>query len=165
MASRRKARELALQMLYQWEVGGHRPAEVLSTFLSGHTLDPEVEGFARSLFEGTVAEVASLDARVRKQSENWRVERMAAVDRNVLRLALFELLHFETPPAVVINEALEIVRRFSGEESVEFVNGVLDGIRKSLPANGPRPAGRAAADGRTSAPRRGASRSKDDCEK
>jgi transcription antitermination protein NusB len=135
MASRRKARELALQMLFQWEVGGHKPEDVVSTFLPGQKLDPEIERFARSLFAGTVGEVSSLDDKVREQSKHWRVERMAVVDRNVLRLALFELLHLpETPPAVVINEALEIVRRFSGEEGVVFVNGVLDGIRKSLPA-------------------------------
>jgi N utilization substance protein B len=77
---------------------------------------------------------------VSEQAEHWRLERMAAVDRNLLRVALYELLHHqETPPAVVINEALEIARRFSGRDSVEFVNGVLDGIRKTLPAPNPTP--------------------------
>jgi len=93
-----------------------------------------VESFARVLFEGAVEEVGALDRRVREHTEHWRLERMAAVDRNLLRVALYELLHHpETPPAVVINEALEIARRFSGKDSVEFINGVLDAIRKSLP--------------------------------
>lgn len=159
MASRRKARELALQMLYQWEVGGHAPEHVVATFLSGRKLDDEVESFARALFEGSVSEAAELDRALAEHSQNWRLERMAAVDRNVLRLALFELRHHpQTPPAVVINEALEIARRFSGAEAVEFVNGVLEGVRKSLPAS-PAPPKPAAAR-KTAARRRSASRSK-----
>ncbi|HMD95725.1 MAG TPA: transcription antitermination factor NusB [Terriglobia bacterium] len=133
MASRRKSRELALQMLFQCELGKHTPEHVLSTFLRAQKADPEVLSFARELFEGTLADIPSLDRLIGDQAANWRLERMAAVDRNLLRLALYELLHHpETPPAVVIDEALEIARRFSGDESVEFVNGVLDGIRKSL---------------------------------
>ena len=125
-------------MLFQWELGGHTPEHVISTFLQTQRLDPEVESFARALFEGAVGEVEALDRRVREHAEHWRLERMAAVDRNLLRVALYELLrHPETPPAVVINEALEIARRFSGEDSVEFVNGVLDAIRKTLPAPNP----------------------------
>ncbi len=134
MAARRKSRELALQMLFQWELGGHPPEQVVSTFLAGKKIDTEVESFARALFEGAVSEVASLDQLVSQHAEHWRLERMAAVDRNIIRVALFELLHHpETPPPVVINEALEIARRFSGEDSVQFVNGILDGIRKTLP--------------------------------
>lgn len=165
MASRRKARELALQMLFQWEVGKHSPEEVVATFRRDHDPGEETSKFALALFQGTVNEIAALDERVRTQSQNWRVERMAVVDRNVLRMAVYELLHLDTPPAVVINEALEIVRRFSGEEGVEFVNGVLDGIRKSVPASGLQPAPRPEAKGRTSAQEPGASQSKDDCEK
>jgi transcription antitermination protein NusB len=135
MASRRKSRELALQMLFQCEQGKHAPEHVLSTFLRAHKADPEVLAFARELFQGTMAEIQSLDCLIREQAANWRLERMAAVDRNLLRLALYELLHHpETPAAVVIDEALEIAHRFSGDESVEFVNGVLDGIRKNLAA-------------------------------
>ncbi len=135
MASRRKSRELALQMLFQWEMGQHPPEHVIATFLKNQKLDPEVANFARALFEGTVGEIKNLDRLVREQSEHWRPERMAAVDRNLLRVALFELLHHpQTPAAVVINEALEIARRFSGENSVEFINGVLDGVRKTLAA-------------------------------
>ncbi len=135
MASRRKARELALQMLFQWEVGAHPPEHIISTFLHAQKVDADVECFARTLFEGTIGEIEHLDRLVREQSEHWRPERMAAVDRNILRVALYELLrHPETPAAVVINEALEIARRFSGADSVEFVNGVLDGVRKTLAA-------------------------------
>ncbi len=125
-------------MLFQWELGGHTPEHVITSFLQTRKVDSEVESFARALFEGAVGEVEVLDRRVREHTEHWRLERMAAVDRNVLRVALYELLrHPETPPAVVINEALEIARRFSGEDSVEFVNGVLDAIRKTLPAPNP----------------------------
>jgi len=121
-------------MLFQWEVGKHPVAYVLQTFLAGRRLAPDVEAFARALFEGTVEEVSALDLLIAEHAEHWRVERMAAIDRNILRMSLYEILHYpETPPAVAINEALEIARRFSGEESVEFVNGVLDAIRKSLP--------------------------------
>jgi transcription antitermination protein NusB len=134
MASRRKSRELALQMLFQWEVGAHSPEKVMSTFLKANTANAEVKEFARGLFEGTVQHVDSIDPLLRRHAEHWKLERMAAVDRNVLRLALYELLHHpETPPAVVINEALELARRFSAAESVEFVNGVLDAVRKGLP--------------------------------
>jgi N utilization substance protein B len=133
MASRRKSREVALQMLFQWEQGKHTPRHVIDSFLRPLQAEPEVEKFACDLFEGTVGEVETLDQRLGKHAENWRLERMAAVDRNLLRLAVYELIHYpETPPAVVINEALEIARRFSDKASVDFVNGVLDAIRKGL---------------------------------
>src|SRR5215471_5654498 len=98
MASRRKARELALQMLFQWELGEHTPQHVIETFLRSQRTDPEEEGFARSLFEGTVNEVESLNRMIQEHVQHWRLERMAAVDRNLIRLALYELLHYtETP--------------------------------------------------------------------
>jgi transcription antitermination protein NusB len=135
MPSRRKSREFALQMLFQWDVGQHTPGKVVATFLPVHAGSDEVKDFARRLFEGTVADLDCIDPLLRKHTENWKLERMAAVDRNVLRLALYELLrHPETPPAVVIDEALELARRFSTPDSVEFVNGVLDAARKSLAA-------------------------------
>jgi transcription antitermination protein NusB len=149
-------------MLFQWDLGRHTPDQVTSTFLGAQKLDPEVERFARGLFEGAVSEIAALDALVRQQSQHWRVERMPAVDRNVLRVALVEMLHHpETPAAVVINEAMEIARRFSGEEAVEFVNGVLDGIRKTLPARDAEPAQPREARAQSSGRKRRASRSKD----
>jgi N utilization substance protein B len=140
MASRRKSREFAMQMLYQWEICGYSPAQVAATFFAIQKADAEVQDFARHLFEGAVANIDQLDRLVREHAENWRLERMAAVDRNILRVALCELLHHpETPPAAVINEALEIARRFSTGDSVAFVNGVLDGIRKTLPPPEPPP--------------------------
>ena len=135
MSSRRKSREFAMQMLYQWEICGYTPTQVEATFFDNQKAEAEVAGFARDLFEGAVSNLEQLDTLVRERAANWRLERMAAVDRNILRVALYELLyHPETPPAAVINEAVEIARRFSTVDSVDFVNGVLDGIRKNLPA-------------------------------
>jgi N utilization substance protein B len=109
MPSRRKSREYAMQMLYQWELGGGTPEQVSA--------------------------IQRLDQLIREHAENWRLERMAAVDRSILRTAVYELVNCpEAPPRAVINEALEIARRFSGEGSVEFVNGILDSVLKSLPA-------------------------------
>jgi transcription antitermination protein NusB len=139
MGSRTKSRELALQMLFQWEVGKHPPAYVVQTFMSGRRLAPDVDAFARSLFEGTVGDVTALDPMIAEQAKHWKMERMPAIDRNILRMALFEMLHHpETPGAVVINEAIELARRFSSKDSVEFVNGVLDAIWKSLPQTEPK---------------------------
>ncbi|MGH9397874.1 MAG: transcription antitermination factor NusB [Terriglobia bacterium] len=132
MPSRRKARELALQMLFQWDMGKHDPSQVIATFLVPRKLDAGTESFARTLFEGTAGEAASLDELVRTHAQHWRLERIAAVDRNILRLALYELFHVpENPPAVVINEAIELARRFSSVDSVDFINGVLDSVRKA----------------------------------
>jgi len=122
-------------MLYQWELGGSTPEQVGATFFLERKADPEVESFARGLFQGAVDDITRLDRLLREHAQNWRLERMAAVDRSILRLAVYELLHCpETPPPAVINEALEIARRFSGEDSVDFVNGILDSVLKSLPA-------------------------------
>jgi N utilization substance protein B len=135
MSSRRKSREYAMQMLYQWELGGNTPEQVGATFFLERKADSEVEDFARGLFRGAVNDIKRLDELLRAHAQNWRLERMAAVDRSILRMAVYELLHCpETPPHAVINEALEIARRFSGEGSVEFVNGVLDSVLKALPA-------------------------------
>ena len=127
-------------MLYQWDVGQHPPAHIIATFLAGQRTEAEEESFARALFEGAVEIKDELDRQLRQHTQHWRLERMAAVDRNILRLALFEMLNYpETPPAVVINEALEIARRFSARDSVEFVNGILDAIRKARAASAPAP--------------------------
>jgi transcription antitermination protein NusB len=137
MASRRKSRELALQMLFQWEVGGHPAGKVLASFLQPQKADADVKQFARCLFEGTIENIASIDPLLQRHTEHWKLQRMAAVDRNVLRLAIYELLHEpDTPPVVVVNEALELARRFSAADSVEFVNGVLDAVRKAVTATG-----------------------------
>ena len=127
-------------MLYQWDVGQHPPAHIIATFLAGQRTEAAEESFARALFEGAVEIKDELDRQLRQHTQHWRLERMAAVDRNILRLALYEMVNYpETPPAVVINEALEIARRFSARDSVEFVNGILDAIRKSRGASAPAP--------------------------
>jgi N utilization substance protein B len=133
MSSRRKARECALQMLYQWDLGKDSPENVEHLFWTNTRLvdDEELRAFAGKLFHGTTRMVRELDALIVSHAENWRMDRMAAVDRNLLRLGAYELVYEkDTPPAVVINEALEIARRYSGDESVHFLNGLLDSIRK-----------------------------------
>jgi N utilization substance protein B len=136
-AARHRAREAALQMLYQWEVGRSTPGDVILSYWPGHDdmtdLAAPYREFANSLVRGTVGRVEEIDRLLSARAENWRVERMAVLDRLVLRLATFELLAMSgTPPRVVINEALELARAYSGEEAVAFVNGVLDGVRKEL---------------------------------
>jgi N utilization substance protein B len=124
-----------MQMLYQWEIGGNTPEQVCGSFFNEHKGNPEVEAFARGLFTGAASEVQTLDQMLQKHSENWRIDRMAAVDRSILRLALYELLNErDTPASAVINEALEIARRFSGVGSVEFINGILDAVLKAQAA-------------------------------
>ena len=124
-----------MQMLYQWELGGNTPEQVGASFFHERKAASEVESFARRLFRGAVDNIEKLDQLIREHAAHWRLERMAAVDRSILRVAVYELLHCpETPPHAVINEALEIARRFSGEGSVEFVNGILDTILKTIPA-------------------------------
>lgn len=124
-------------MLYQWEVGHVDPDEVAATYWTAHGPEPPLtargRAFAETLVRGTAAGVERIDPLIAAAADNWRLERMALVDRLVLRLAVYELLHEpETPPAVVINEALELARTFSTDESVGFINGVLDGVRKTL---------------------------------
>jgi len=124
-----------MQMLYQWELGGNTPEQVGASFFAEQKAQAEVQSFARELFRGAVGNIERVDQLVREHAQNWRLERMAAVDRSILRLAVYELLHHpDTPPRAVINEALEIARRFSSTDSVQFVNGILDSVLKSLPA-------------------------------
>lgn len=136
--ARHLGREAALQMLYQWEVGRMPMLEVRQTFWSGleegSAAPPEpVREFALRLADGVTGELERLDALVSPAAEHWRLERMNVLDRLILRLATYELVHETgTPAAVIINEALELARTFSGDESVRFVNGVLDAIRRTL---------------------------------
>jgi len=141
---RHHAREAALQVLYFWEVGRVEPDQALGAFFREH--EPEaseaVKAFATELVRGTVSDIPALDQVIERHAENWRVSRMAVVDRLILRMAAWELTHTtDTPHAVILNEALELARTFSSDDSVRFVNGVLDGIRKSLPDAGPAAAG------------------------
>ena len=133
MASRRLAREHALQVLFQIDMTGDAPDAVFELHWRGRKVDAATREFAERLARGAIADSVRIDALIRSASENWRLERMAIVDRNVIRVALYELLHErETPTAVVLDEAIEIAQRFGGEESGQFVNGVLDAIRKTL---------------------------------
>lgn len=128
MGTRRRGRELALQMLYQYELAGTEPEVIFAAFEELRQAPPVAGEFAVHLVRGVVENLEAIDAQIVAQADNWRLDRMAAVDRNVLRLALFELLfQRDTPPIVVIDEAVEIAKRFGSEKSGQFVNGVLDG--------------------------------------
>jgi N utilization substance protein B len=135
MGARRKARELALQMLYENDVAGTEPREMFARSSDLQTAPEGTRAFAERLVTGTLAHRDDLDAIISKQADNWRLSRMPVVDRNILRLALFELLHEpDTPHPVVIDEALEIAKRFSTPRSSQFINGILDGVLKARPA-------------------------------
>lgn len=140
MGSRRKARECALQMLFAADVAGTRTDELARTFwseLADGDLDQPARDFATRLALGTLAHLEEVDGRIRSRAENWRISRMALVDRNLLRLAVYEFLHEATPRTVTINEALEIARRFSTYEATQFINGILDAIKRDLDEESP----------------------------
>ncbi|MGB7556822.1 MAG: transcription antitermination factor NusB [Candidatus Korobacteraceae bacterium] len=132
--TRRKSRELALQMLFQMEMGKQEPDQVRQSFWSERQdLDEKVRSFADDLFGTAVEHAEGIDQLIEHNAEHWRMDRMAAVDRNLLRAGVAEFLGFpKTPRAVVINEFLEIARRFSTPESVHFINGVLDSVAREL---------------------------------
>jgi N utilization substance protein B len=123
-----------MQMLFQADIGKQTPDQVRATFWqAGEEAGPEVRGFAEDLFRVAIAEQEQIDELLASHSKHWRIERMPAVDRNLLRMAVAEMLGFKgTPFPIVINEALEIGRRYSAPESINFLNGVLDSIARSL---------------------------------
>src|SRR5579875_557883 len=129
---RRKARELAMQMLFQANVGKQTPDDVRKTFWEAREeVEPDTRGFAEDLFRVAMNREEEINTLIEQHSANWKLSRMAAVDRNVLRMAVAELLGFPgTPAPIIINEALEIARRYSAPESVNFLNGVLDAISR-----------------------------------
>lgn len=135
---RHRAREAAVQMLYQWEVGRSSIPDIVETFwLQDHpaaaSLSEDRRAFAQQLAAGVVNTVANLDPVIVEAAENWRIERMNVMDRLILRLAVYEFLHEPaTPSRVIINEALELARTFSNDDSVRFINGILDAIRRRL---------------------------------
>jgi N utilization substance protein B len=136
-AARHRAREAALQMLYQSEVGRMSPGDTILSYWpareDAQALADEHVAFADALVRGTTGRLEEIDRLLGARAQHWRVERMAVLDRAVLRLATYELLaEQETPAKVIINEAIELARAYSGEEAVGFVNGVLDGVRKEL---------------------------------
>lgn len=134
MGTRRKSRELALQMLFQADMGHQSKEEVRQTFWRERAeVERETRGFADDLFGLASDRAGEIDGMIERHAAHWRMDRMAAVDRNILRLGAAELLGYpETPRPVVINEALEIARRFSTPESVQFINGVLDSVAREL---------------------------------
>jgi N utilization substance protein B len=134
MGTRRKSRELVLQMLFQADMGKQTPELVRSTFWAERSnVEEDVRGFAEDLFRVAIDKLPEIDSLIGKHTQHWRMDRMAAVDRNVLRGAVAEFLAYPaTPRAVVINEALEIARKFSTPESVQFINGVLDSVGKEV---------------------------------
>ena len=137
---RHRAREAALQILYQWEIGGRAVEKSADTFFTRQWPDAaeppdELRAFATALAVDTVDRMASIDPLIADTAERWRPERMAILDRLILRMAVCEMLRDrDTPAAVVINESLELARTFSTEESVKFINGMLDAIRKKIEA-------------------------------
>jgi transcription antitermination protein NusB len=134
MGTRRKSRELALQMLFQSDMGKQDPEQVRKTFWSERKeMDESVRGFADDIFRVATQRSAEIDEVIEKHAANWKLERMAAVDRNLMRAAVAEFVGFpQTPAPIVINEALEIARKFSSPEAVNFINGVLDSVAKDL---------------------------------
>ena len=136
MGTRRKSRELALQMLFQADLGQQPPEDVRKTFWKGRgEVGSDVQGFADDIFRVARDRAPEIDKLIETHAENWRMDRMAAVDRNILRAAVAELLGFpKTPRAVIINEAIEIARKFSAPESAQFINGVLDSVGKEIEA-------------------------------
>jgi transcription antitermination protein NusB len=133
MSKRREGREVAVQFLYQQDIHGDRAADLRKDFWAFLETKASVREYAESLIAGVNAQLANVDARIVKYVENFGIARLAAVDRNILRLAIYEMFHcMETPPVVAINEAIEIARKFGGEDSSRFVNGVLDRIKGEL---------------------------------
>ena len=133
MGERRRAREHALQMLFQIDLTGGTPEEVFRQFWKGHAAQGPTRAFAEQLVLGVHDRPDELDRLIAGSADNWKVDRMAVVDRNVLRMAIYELMHEpETPAAVVIDEAIEVAKKFGSEKSGTFINGVLDSIRQRI---------------------------------
>ena len=136
MGKRRKAREVALQFLYQLDLGNDAdPTPHESEFWTRHRLDADAQAFARHLVHGIKTNQEKIDHLIGRCAEHWDLDRMSVVDRNILRMAVFELLwQPNVPPKVAINEAIEIAKKFGTQESSRFINGVLDRVHKELRA-------------------------------
>jgi transcription antitermination protein NusB len=139
LMARHRGRQQALQLLFQWDLRRMPIDDIIVGYYSSLLVSEETVGrprpdqFAENLLRGVVDDLAGVDDLITRHAANWRLERMPTVDRNILRLAVYEMRRTDTPPAVVIDEALELARQFSSEESVHFVNGVLDAVRRELP--------------------------------
>jgi transcription antitermination factor NusB len=133
MRKRTKARELALQAIYQFDLRGDEVRADVDDLLARATEDAEILEFARALFEGAWLKRSDIDKAIEAAARNWEMRRMAAIDRNILRLATYELLYRpEIPPLVTINEAIDLAKKFSTKKSGHFVNGILDHIRTTV---------------------------------
>jgi N utilization substance protein B len=131
MGARRKARELALQMLFQHDMSGNAPDQILTTFEELQKSKPNTREFATRIFRGTVDNLGTIDEMITAQADNWRLSRMAVVDRNIIRMCVYEFLHEEdTPKLVIIDEGIEIAKKYGTQKSSQFINGILDGILK-----------------------------------
>jgi len=132
MSSRRRSRQRALQILYSFDARKQPVDEAINAYYDTLYSEehPERDPFVADLVRGTIANLAEVDDRISRHAEHWRMERMPTVDRNILRLAVYEMTRVGTPAAVAIDEALELARRFSSEESVQFINGVLDAVHR-----------------------------------
>lgn len=137
MPARHRSRQRALQVLFLWDQRKQSINEAISSYYAtlaeeeGAPPPPESDQFMETLVRGASEQASEIDRRIAEKSENWRLERMPAVDRNILRLAVYEMTDVGTPAPVVIDEALELARQFSGDESVSFINGVLDAVHRS----------------------------------
>jgi N utilization substance protein B len=121
-----------MQMLFQWDMSQQDFARLESKFWKSAKAADKTRAFANKLFEGAAKDIAVLDALIVGHSDNWRFERLSAIDRAILRLAIYEMNSSDTPPKVVLNEAVDLAKKFSSEESGAFVNGILDSVYKSL---------------------------------
>src|SRR6266849_1494657 len=139
MPARHRSRQSALQVLFLWDLRKQTVDEAISSFYEtlvsdeDHPHDADPDEFMEILVRGTAEMAPGIDQRISSKSEHWRLERMPAVDRNILRLAVYEMTELKTPVPVVIDEALELARQFSGDESVSFINGVLDAVHRDAP--------------------------------
>jgi N utilization substance protein B len=139
MPSRHRSRQRALQILYQWDMRKEPVDEAIAAYYGSlyseeSRVRPARDEFLDALVKGTAEKVQEIDNLITAHAEHWRLERMPTVDRNILRMAIYEMKNTGTPAPVVIDEALELARRYSGEESVHFVNGVLDAVRRATEA-------------------------------
>jgi N utilization substance protein B len=141
MAARHRSRKRALQVLFEWDIRGGSIDTAISHFYESLYSEedenkPKPDRFMEELVRGTVANAKSIDEHIEAKSEHWRLSRMAVVDRNILRLAIYELKQNIVPAPVVIDEAIELARQFSNDESVSFINGVLDAVHRQVQAAG-----------------------------
>jgi N utilization substance protein B len=132
VALRTKSREFAMQMLFQWDMSQQDPTHLEATFWKSAKAAAQTRTFANQLFEGAAHDAKDLDEIIVKHAENWRLERISAIDRAILRLAMHEMRATDTPAKVVINEAINLAKKFSSEDARGFVNGILDTYRKTL---------------------------------